>query len=282
MARYSGNILRMNAPSDPRVNPGTVDDTHYEPSGPEAVPQYRREEIAVSPDMGTEYAGLTLEDGVPLAVMAGQPHLGWNAPEEASIPVGGGGTPAGQTTAWTSGDPHNASVDTSFAGGARGAIYGNPYQGGVRPVYGSGDDSHPGHTANPVGVEGSSFLERLVGFPREIWAEPSGPGADKFIAGTNSYAASNPEGDQYAEGRGGARAHWGFESQYFVHTPLYQDKPAQTYDRRVNPVTATDPLVGGAYSNTPIVGQLAANTWVTELADTTTPESYGVAVDGVM
>jgi hypothetical protein len=282
MVRYSGNLLRMNAPPDPKIAPGAVDDSHFEPSGPDAVPEYRREEIVVSPELGTEYAGLTLEDGVPMAVVAGQPGLGWNAPEEASTPVGGGGTPAGQTTAWTSGDPHNAAVDTSFAGGARGAIYGTPYDAGVRSVYGSGDDSHPGHTANPVGVAGSSFLERLGLFPREIWAEPSGAGADKFIAGTNSYAASNPEGDQYAEGRGGGRVHYGFESPYFVHTPLYQDKPAQTYDRRVNPTTATDPLVGGAYSNTPIVGQLAANTWVTELADTTTPESYGVPVDGVM
>lgn len=282
MPRYSGNLLRFNAPQDPQLAPGAVDAAHDVPDGYDALPETRRDEIAVAPDLGTEYAGLSLEDGIPLAVVAGQPGLGWNAPEQASTPVGSGGTPAGETTAWTSGDPHNAAVDTSFAGGARGALYGSPFAAGVRSVYGSGDDSHPGHTANPVGVEGSSFLERLVNFPREMWAEPTGPGADKFTAGTNSYASSNPEGDQYAEGRGGARAHYGFESQYFVHTPLYQDKTPQTYDRRTTPVTATDPLVGGAYSNTPIVGQLAANTWVTELGESTTPAGYGVPVDGVV
>jgi hypothetical protein len=147
-----------------------------------------------------------------------------------------------------------------------------------------GDDSLPYRRANPVGVAGSSFLERLWNFPRQIWAEPTGPGADKFIAGTNSYGASNPEGDQYAEGRGGARVHYGFESPYFVHQELFIDKPAQTYDRRTPPVTATDPLVGGRYSNTPILGQLAANTWVAELGGAPDPSgvSYGVPVDGVM
>jgi hypothetical protein len=169
--------------------------------------------------------------------------------------------------------------------GARyGSLPGSQYAAGAAGVHGVGDDSLPYRRANPVGVAGSSFLERLWNFPRQIWAEPTGPGADKFIAGTNSYGASNPEGDQYAEGRGGARVHYGFESPYFVHQELFIDKPAQTYDRRTPPVTATDPLVGGRYSNTPILGQLAANTWVAELGGAPDPSgvSYGVPVDGVM
>lgn len=279
--RYSGNLLRMSAPQEPKTAPGEPDASHAVPSGPEGVPGYRAEEITVSADLGTEYAGLTLEDGVPRAVVVGDSHLGWNAPESAMVPVGGGGTPAGLAPAWTSADPHNANVDTSFAGGARGAIPGSVYHGGVRPVYGSGDDSHPGHTANPVGVAGSSFLERLIDFPKQMWAEPSGQGADKFIAGTNSYTSSNPEGDNFTN-RYGARVHYGFESPYFVHQQMFIDRPAQTYDRRTPPVTATDPLVGGRYVNTPILGQLAENTWMSELGESVTPTGYGVPVDGVM
>lgn len=279
--RYSGNLMRLKAPQDPKIAPGEPDAAHVAPSGPEGVPNYRAEEITVSPELGTEYAGLTLEDGVPRAVVVGDPHLGWNAPEAAMTPIGGGGTPAGLVPTWTSGDPHNAGVDTSFAGGARGSIPGSTHNAGVRSVYGQGDDSRPGHTANPVGVAGSSFLERLIDFPKQMWAEPSGGGADKFIAGTNSYAASNPEGDNF-NNRYGARVHYGFESEYFVHQQMFIDRPAQTYDRRTPPVTATDPLVGGQYSNTPILGQLASNTWVTELGESVTPVGYGVPVDGVM
>lgn len=282
MATYSGNVLRMNAPQQPKIAPGQPDSAHAEPSGPEAVPSYRAEEITVSPEMGAEYAGMTMEDGIPRAVVAGQPSLGWNAPEAASVPVGGGGTPNGYAPAWTKGDPHNAEVDTSFASARYGALPGSPFRANVAGVHGTGDDSLPYRAANPVGVAGSSFLERLWEFPRQMWAEPSGPGADKFIAGTNSYAASNPEGDQFAEGRGGARVHWGFESQYFVHQPMFIDKPVQTYDRRTAPLTSRDPLVGGQYYNTPIMGQLAANTWLTELGESITPSGYGVAVDGVM
>lgn len=282
MAAYSGNILRMSAPQQPRIAPGAPDTSHAEPSGPDGVPQYRAEEIGVPADMGAEYAGLTLDDGVPRAITAGQPSLGWNAPSAAMTSVGGGGTPAGYAPGWISGDPHNAEVDTSFAAAARGAIAGSPYRGGVAGVHGAGDDSLPYRAANPVGVAGSSFLERLAEFPRQIWAEPTGQGADKFVGGTNSYASSNPEGDQYAEGRGLARAHYGFESPYFLHTPMFQDKPAQTYDRRTAPITARDPLVGGAYANTPVMGQLAANTWLTELGETVTPVGYGVPVDGAV
>lgn len=281
MATYSGNILRLNAPAVPRISPGAPDDSHNEPSGPEGVPETRMEEISVSPDLGIEYGGMVLEDGVPAAIVAGQPGLGWNAPSNAMVPVGGGGTPNGYAPGWTAGDPHNAEVDTSFAGGARGAIAGSQAHAGVRSVYGSGDDSHPGHTANPVGVEGTSFLERLIDFPKQMWAEPTGPGADKFIGGTNSYASSNPDGDNF-DNRYGARVHWGFDSQYFVHTPQYQDHTAQFYDRRTPPITATDPLVGGSYSRTPILGQLASNTWVTELGAAPDPSGvdYGVPVDG--
>lgn len=282
MAAYSGNILRMKAPGDPRISPGGPDSAHAEPSGPDGVPEYRAAEIGVPGDLGTEYAGLTLEDGVPRAVIAGQPGVGWNAPEESSVPVGSGGTPAGSAPAWTAGDPHNAGVDTSFAASARGSIPGSPYTGSIVSAHGTGDDSHPGHTANPVGVAGSSFLERLAEFPRQIWAEPTGAGVDKFIAGTNSYSASNPDGDQYAQGRGGGRIFYGFESPYFVHQPMFIDRPAQTYDLRTAPVTARDPLVGGAYANTPVLGQLAANPWLTELGESVTPGGYGVAVDGVM
>lgn len=283
MATYSGNFLRMHAPDEPRVNQGGPDAAHAEPSGPDAVPEARAQEISVSPDMGTEYMGLTLEDGVPHALVAGQPSLGWNAPEAAMTPVGGGGTPAGYAPAWTQADPHNAEVDTSFLGGARGALPGGLVDSGTARVHGVGDDSLPYHRANPVGVEGTSFLERLVDFPKEMWAEPAGPGADKFIAGTNSYRSSNPDGDNFTD-RYGARAHWGFQSDYFVHTPLYQDKTAQTYDHRTPPVTATDPLVGGRYDRTPVLGQLAANTWVSELgaAPDVSGADYGVPVDGVM
>lgn len=284
MARYSGNLLRLNAPQTPRIAPGAPDDSHAEPSGPEAVPETRAQEISVEPDLGAEYAGLILEDGMPRAVLADQPSLGWNAPESAMVPPGSGGTPAGRAPAWTQADPHNAAVDTSLRSARYGSLPGSPYAAGAAGVHSTGDDSLPYRRANPVGVEGSSFLERLWNFPRQIWAEPTGPGADKFIAGTNSYAASNPEGDQYAEGRGGARVHFGFESPYFVHQPLFIDKPAQTYDRRTPPITATDPLVGGRYSNTPILGQLAANTWVAELGSAPDPSglSYGVPVDGAV
>lgn len=283
MPTYSGNVLRMNAPQDPHVNPGGPDDSHNQPSGPEGVPDTRMEEISVSPELGAEYAGLVLEDGMVRAVVAGQPGLGWNAPSNAMTPVGGGGTPEGYAPAWTAGDPHNAEVDTSFAGGARGAIAGSQAHAGVRPVYGSGDDSHPGHIANPVGVAGTSYLERTVDFPKEMWAEPTGQGADKFIGGTNSYHSSNPDGDNF-DNRYGARVHYGFETDYFVHTPLFQDKYAQVYDHRTPPVTARDPLVGGAYSRTPILGQLAGNTWVSELGSTPDPSGvdYGVPVDGAI
>lgn len=282
MATYSGNVLRMNAPQAPKIAPGGPDGAHAEPSGPEGVPDFRAQEITVPADLGIEYAGMTMEDGIPRAVVAGQPGLGWNAPNAASVPVGGGGTPNGYAPAWTAGDPHNAEVDTSFASAAYGALPGSRYRGNVAGVHGAGDDSLPYRAANPVGVAGSSFLERLAEFPRQIWAEPTGQGADKFVAGTNSYGSSNPEGDQYAEGRGLARVHFGFESPYFVHQPMFIDKPAQTYDRRTAPLTARDPLVGGAYANTPIMGQLAANTWLTELGESITPGGYGVAVDGVM
>jgi hypothetical protein len=148
-------------------------------------------------------------------------------------------------------------------------------------VHGVGDDTHPAYRANPVGTEGTSFLERLIDFPKSVGAEPTGPGADKFIAGTNSWAASNPEGDNF-NNRYGARAHYGFESQYFVHTPMFQDKPAQTYDRRTPPPVATDPRVGGSYPRTPDLGQLAANPWLTELGQPVAPAGYGVPVDGGM
>lgn len=282
MATYSGNILRLNAPDQPKQAPGEPDASHNDPSGPEQVPDFRAQQIAVSPELGAEYAGLTLEDGVPRALVAGQPSLGWNAPSEAMVPVGAGATPAGNAPAWLAGDPHNAEVDTSFAGGARGSLPGTLAGAGIRQVHGSGDDTLPYRHANPVGVEGSSFLERTVDFPHEMWAEPTGPGADKYIAGTNSYRSSNPDGDNFVN-RYGARVHYGFESQYFVHTPLYQDHTAQTYDRRVPPGTATDPLVGGAYTRTPVMGQLAANPWLSELggADVSGVD-YGVPVDGGM
>lgn len=280
--RYSGNLLRMNAPQDAHTQPGSPDPDHAQPSGPEGVPDYRAQQITVPGDMGTEYAGLTMEDGIPYAIVAGQPSLGWNAPEAAMSTPGGGSTPAGQAPAWTQADPHNAQVDTSFAGAARGAIVGSAYGAGIRSVHGVGDDSHPGHMANPVGVEGTSFLERPVGFPEQIGAEPSGAGADKFIAGTNSWSASNPDGDQYSH-RSGARVHYGFDTGYFVHTPMFQDKPAQTYEIPQAPATATDPLVGGSYRRTPMLGQLAQNTWVSELGTSEQPPAgYGVAVDGVM
>ena len=63
---------------------------------------------------------------------------------------------------------------------------------------------------------------------------------------------------------------------------MFQDKPAQTYDRRTAPVTARDPLVGGGYTSTPAMGQLAANTWLTELGESVTPVGYGVPVDGAI
>lgn len=281
MAAYSGNILRLKAPGDPKIAPGGPDAAHAAPSGPEGVPAMRAQEIAVPDDMGAEYAGLTMEDGIPRAVVAGQPDQGWNAPMAASVPVGSGGTPAGYVPGWSAGDPHNAQVDTSFAGSARGAIAGSPYHGSITGAHAAGDDTAPYSRAYPVGVAGTAFLERTVDFPHEIWAEPTGPAADKFIAGTNSYASSNPEGDQYAH-RYGARVHYGFQTDYFVHTPMFQDKPAQTYDRRTAPVTARDPLVGGAYANTPMMGQLAANPWVTELGEAVVPDGYGVPVDGGM
>lgn len=285
MVRYSGNILRLNASDEPKIAPGQPDASHYEPSGPEGVPEYRAEEIYVPADLGVQYEGLSLEDGMPRAIVVGQPGIGWNAPNAAMVPPGSGGTPAGYAPAWAAGDPHNAEVDTSQAGGARGSLPGSMANAGVRSVYSAGDDSRPYRDALPiVGVEGSTFLERQAEFPREIWAEPTGPGADKFVAGTNSYASSNPEGDQYAEGRGEGRVHYGFEAPYFVHQQMFIDKTAQTYDRRVPPGTARDPLVGGQYTNTPVMGQLAANTWVAELGSTPDPSgsSYGVAVDGVI
>lgn len=281
MARYSGNLLRLNAPQDPKVNPGEPDASHAAPSGPEGVPDYRAQEISVAPELGTEYAGLTLEDGVPLAVVAGQPALGWNAPDNAMTPIGSGGTPAGYAPAWTLSDPHNAAVDTSYAGGARGAIAGSAAGADVRRVHGIGDDTEPLKRANPVGVAGTSFLERIIDFPKQMWAEPTGAGADKFVAGTNSYGSSNPEGDQFTD-RYGARVHYGFETSYFLHTPMYQDHTPQVYDRRTAPITATDPLVGGRYRNTPTLGQLATNTWVSELGESVVPDGYGVPVDGVM
>lgn len=282
MASYSGNVLRMKAPLSERLAPGEPDSAHSEPSGPDGVPEFRAQEIDVSPDMGAEYAGLTMDDGIPRAVVAGQPGLGWNAPEAASVPVGSGGTPAGYAPAWSQADPHNAAVDTSYRSAARGAIAGSTEHGSFSAAHAVGNDTLPYSIATPVGVAGSSFLERLWDFPRQMWAEPSGAGADKFIAGTNSYAASNPEGDQYAEGRGGGRAHYGFESPYFIHQEMFIDKTPQTYDRRTTPITARDPLVGGAYANTPVMGQLAANTWLTELGQAVTPSGYGVPVDGAI
>lgn len=282
MATYSGNVLRLGAPQHPQISPGGPDSSHNEPSGPDQVPNFRAVEINVPAGMGAEYAGLTLDDGMARAVVAGQPSLGWNAPNSASTPVGSGGTPAGNAPAWTAGDPHNAQVDTSGASARYGALPGSRYGANTNSVHSAGDDTHPAYLANQIGTAGTSFLERLAEFPRQIWAEPTGQGADKFVAGTNSYASSNPEGDQYAEGRGLARVHWGFQTDYFVHQAQYIDKPAQFYERRTPPVTARDPLVGGQYYNTPIMGQLAANTWVTELGESVTPGGYGVAVDGVV
>lgn len=283
MATYSGNVLRLGAPAHPQITPGGPDASHDQPSGPAEVPAYRAEEITVPGTLGVEYAGLSMDDGMPRAIVAGQPGLGWNAPNTAMTPVGSGGTPAGRAPSWTAGDPHNAEVDTSFAAARYGSIAGTRYAANTAHVHASGDDTHPAYVATrQIGVAGSSFLERLADFPRQMWAEPSGQGADKFVAGTNSYNSSNPEGDQYATGRGEGRAHYGFESPYFVHQELFIDKPAQFYERRTTPVTSRDPLVGGAYSNTPVMGQLAANTWLTELGESVTPSGYGVPVDGVM
>lgn len=274
MARYSGNLLRLAAPQDPQIAPGEPDASHYVPSGPDGVPNYHAERITAEPDKGVSYAGLRLDDGVPEAIVANDAGPGWNAPSLAMVPPGSGQNRAGWAPAWTGGDPHNAAVDTSHANN-KGAT--------PLPPNHDGNDSGPYTYTNPiVGVQGTSFLERLAEFPRQIWAEPSGAGVDKFIAGTNSYSANNPEGDQYAEGRGGGRVHYGFETNYFVHQAMYIDKPNQMYERRTPPITATDPLVGGRYSTTPIMGQLASNPWLTELGTSVTPEGYGVPVDGVM
>lgn len=274
MARYSGNLLRLKSSPEPKIAPGAPDTSHNQPSGFEEVPGYRAEEITVSSDTGTDYAGLRLDDGVPEAIVAGQPGVGWNAPDTAMVPVGSGGTPNGWAPGWTRGDPHNADVDTSHTRN-KGAT--------PLPPNHNGNDTAPYSLRNPtVGVAGSSFLEREAEFPREMWAEPTGQGADKYIAGTNSYRSSNPEGDNFAEGRGEGRVHYGFESEYFVHQKMFIDKPDQFYERRTPPITATDPLVGGRYSTTPILGQLAANPWLSELGESVTPEGYGIAVDGVM
>lgn len=277
MPRYSGNLLRLAAPQDPKVAPGEPDTAHNQPSGYDEVPGYYREQISVPADTGTEYAGLTLEDGVPRAIVAGQPSLGWNPANESSEPVGSGKTPTGQSPQWISGDPHNAAVDTSWAH-SRGAT--------PLPANHDGNDWPVRTYANPVGgVEGTSFLFREVGGPQNTWAQPSGEAIDKFIAGTNNYAQNNPEGDQFATGRWGGRAYYGFEPSYFVNTPMYQDKPAQTYQYGTAPLTATDPLVGGRYtgrSAEPSLGQLAANPYLTELGQSITPAGYGVPVDGVM
>lgn len=274
MARYSGNLLRLAAPQDPKIAPGKVDDAHSMPSGPEGVPNYYAQKISEDPQRGIDYAGLRLDDGIPEAVIVGQPGVGWNAPETAIVTPGSGKTPAGSAPAWTRGDPHDAAVDTSHAS-RKGATPLGPNH--------EGNDTGPYSIVNPmVGVEGTTFLERLAGFPREVWGEPAGPAVDKFIAGTNSYRASNPDGANYDEGRGGGRVHYGFETQYFVHQPMFIDKPIQHYERRTAPITATDPLVGGRYSNTPSMGQLAANPWLTELGETNAVEGYGVPVDGVM
>ncbi len=273
MARYSGNLLRLAAPQEPKIAPGEPDSAHYQPSGPDQVPAYHAEQISVPADTGIDYAGTVLDDGFVYGITAGQPSLGWNAPDTAIVPPGSGGNTAGQAPDWTRGDPHNAAINTSWA-----------HNRGTTPLPQNhdGDDTAPYSIRNPiVGVEGTRFLEREVDFPKQIWAEPSGPGVDKFIAGTNSYAANNPEGDQYTY-RGQARVHYGFESQYFVHQPMFIDKPAQTYEHRTSPITSTDPLVGGRYSNRPAMGQLAANPWLTELGESVTPAGYGVAVDGVM
>jgi hypothetical protein len=274
MARYSGNLLRLAAPQDPQIAPGEPDASHFQPSGPEGVADYYADKIAVAPDQGIEYAGTRLDDGIPEAIVVGQPGVGWNAPETAIVPVGSGKTPAGSAPSWTRGDPHNAAVDTSHAN-SKGAT--------ALPPNHNGNDTDPYTYTNPmVGVAGTSFLERQAEFPRETWAEPSGAGVDKFIGGTNSYHANNPEGDQFAEGRGGGRVHYGFDTGYFVHQPMFIDKPNQMYERRTTPITATDPLVGGRYSTTPMMGQLASNTWLTELGSSVTPEGYGVPVDGAI
>lgn len=275
MTQYSGNLLRMAAAQNPAINPGGVDASHGEPSGPDGVPDYRVQEITVPGGTGAEYVGTSLDDGVPGAVLAGQPSVGWDAPDISMETPGGGNTPNGWVPKWLRGDPHNAAVDTSLA-----------HNAGATPLPANhdGNDSGPYTFNNPiVGVEGSSFLERAKGFPTEIWAEPTGPGADKFVAGTNSYRSSNPEGDQYAPGRGGARVHYGFESQYFVHQQMFIDKPNQFYERRTPPITATDPMVGGQHSTTPILGQLAANPWLTQLGNAAPVDTgYGVPVDGAI
>lgn len=277
MARYSGNLLRLAAPENPKVAPGEPDRSHYAPSGPDEVPGYRAEQISVPADTGIEYAGARLEDGVPQAIVAGQPGLGWNPAEAASEPVGSGHTPVGQAPRWLQGDPHNAAVDTSHA-----------HNKGATPLPANheGRDWPVRTYANPVaGVEGSQFLFREVGGPQNTWASPTGDAIDKFIAGTNNYPQNNPEGDQFAPGRWGGRVYYGFEPSYFVNQPLYTDNPPQTYQYRTAPLTATDPLVGGRYvgrSAEPAMGQLATNPYLTELGESITPSGYGVAVDGVI
>src|SRR5690606_36508144 len=277
MARYSGNLLRLAAPQDPKVAPGKPDDAHFQPSDPSEVPGYYQEQITVPADTGAEYVGARLEDGVPVAVMAGQPTLGWKPANESSEPVGSGHTPTGQVPRWLAGDPHNAAVDTSHR-----------HNRGTTPL----PSNHDGHDwpvrtfAIPVGgVEGTSFLFREVGGPQNTWAQPSGDAIDKFIAGTNNYHANNPEGDQFAVGRWGGRVNYGFEPSYYVNQPMFIDKPAQTYQYGTVPLTATDPLVGGRYvgrSAAPALGQLAANPYLTELGESITPAGYGVSVDGVV
>lgn len=277
MARYSGNLLRLSAPQDPKVAPGEPDVAHFQPSGPNEVPDYYQDQIAVPSDMGADYAGLTLEDGVTRALVADAPSLGWNPANEASVPVGSGTTPAGQAPGWIGGDPHNAAVDTSWAHNRGATPLAANHDGGDWPVR---------TIANPVtGVEGTSFLFRDVGGPANTWAPPTGDAIDKFIAGTNNYSQNNPEGDQFATGRWGGRVYYGFDPTYFVNQPMYVDKPAQTYQYGTAPLTATDPLVGGRYtgrSADPALSQLAANPYLTELGESITPSGYGVAVDGVM
>lgn len=277
MANYSGNLVRLQAATDPKIAPGEPDADHYQPSGPEQVPEYYAEQISVPGDMGTEYAGLVLDDGVPRAVVADGPGLGWNPANESSTPVGAGTTPAGQAPGWIGGDPHNAMVDTSWAhnSGTRSAVANH-----------DGQDWPVRQYANEVtGIAGTSFDWRDVGGPSQTWAPPSGDAIDKFIAGTNNYSQNNPDGDQFATGRWGGRTTYGFSPSYFVNQALYIDKPAQTYQVPTAPLTATDPLVGGRYtgrSPDPAMGQLAGNPYLFELGSSPVDSGYGVPVDGVM
>jgi len=267
---YSGNLTRLSQKPDmPRLT--SYDPDHDTPSGPDELDPRLAEQSQVPSGYGQEYQGTQLQQQVE----AGGGELYWNIPSAASVPLGSGDTPAGQVPKWTHGDPHLTSGE--------GWNISSVNRPDARTLLHDGNDAGQfGRGTVPLGADVQPYVDHRIGYPQESMAEPVGEAAQKYIAGINSFDANNPEGVNPHGDRDGAKAPTQGENPLFVQHSVHLDHGAQTYEQRTAPITSTEPLVGGqTYTNTPDMGQLAANPFTYALSKPApVATGYGPPVGG--